>query len=155
MQQLCKHWQYNNTASHNITFHDVREFWTYWTLRLLSCFMDLWISTMITRIVVWILPIEHFETQSSENFIKFTKWSQKTSMGILIIFVPWTFLQYFFNEGGNIWTISKTGQLAEFLWNIQDILFKVPKPRSPKPSQAKLEKQHRQGAEVQPYPVIT
>ena len=59
------------------------------------------------------------------------------------------------------------------LWNIQDIsrIFKVPKPRYPShansrdkeslnsSTQAKpeeqLEEQHRQGAAVQPYPVIT
>ena len=32
-------------------------------------------------------------------------------------FVPWTFLQYFFNERGNMWTIGETGQLAEFMEN--------------------------------------
>ena len=56
------------------------------------------------------------------------------------------------------------------LWNIQDISIKVPKPRYPShansrdkdlnsSTQAKpeeqLEEQHRQGAGVQPYPVIT
>ena len=74
---------------------------------------------------------KHFETQTPENFIKFTKWSQNSSMVILIIFVPWTFLQYFFNEGGNIWTIGETGQLAEFFHGIfsQGTQAKVPKPR--------------------------
>ena len=155
MQQLCKHWQYNNTASHNITFHDVREFWTYWTLRLLSCFMDLWISTMITRIVVWILPIEHFETQSSENFIKFTKWSQKTSMGILIIFVPWTFSNISSMREEIYEQSVKLDNWLSFYGIFKIFYSRYPSQGPPKPSQAKLEKQHRQGAEVQPYPVIT
>ena len=33
----------------------------------------------------------------------------------LIIFILWTFLQYFFNERGNRWRIGETGQLAEFM----------------------------------------
>ena len=61
---------------------------------------------------------EHSETWTPENFIKFTIWSPNSSMVILIIFIPWTFLQYFFNEGGNIWTIGETGQLAEFFYGI-------------------------------------
>ena len=78
-------------------------------------FMDLWISTIITRIVVWIVPYETLWTRTPEDFITITKRSQNTSMVILIIFIPWTSLQYFFNERGNIWTISETGQSAEFM----------------------------------------
>ena len=58
---------------------------------------------------------KHFETWTPENFITITKPSPYTLMVILIIFIPWTFLQYFFNERGNIWTIGETGQLAEFM----------------------------------------
>ena len=149
--------------------------------------MDLWISAIIARIVVWILPVEHSETQTPESFIKFTKWSQKTSMVILIIFVPWTLLQR--NTGEHIsstreeiyeqlvkldnWlsfygifkifpgfaqsrypsqgTQAMLTQEAKKVWNLQ------PKSSHTRGAECKeqLEEQHRQGAGVQPYPVIT
>ena len=43
--------------------------------------------------------------------------------------IPWTFLHYFLNKGGNIWTIGETGQLVGFLMEIlvQGTQAKVPK----------------------------
>ena len=126
------------------------------------CWAVLWICglTIIFRIIVW-LPCEHSET-----------WDPKISSlptGLEYSNVPWTFLHYFLNKGGNTWTRGEFGQFAEFSWKY---LFKVPKPRYPRDAnsrqrdkeslnfstQAKSEKQleeHRQGAGVQPYPVIT
>ena len=127
------------------------------------CWAVLWICglTIIFRIIVW-LPCKHSETWdpkiSSFTIIKVTDYSN----------VPWTFLHCFLNEGGNTWTRGEFGQFAEFSWKY---LFKVPKPRYPcdansrekeslnSSTQAKpeeqLEEQHRQGAGVQSYLVIT
>ena len=99
------------------SFHGVRKFWIYWTLHLLSCFKDFHNNCMDNGLLTGFAK-KHFETQTPENFIRFTIWSPNSSTVILIIFVPWTFLQYFFNEGGNIWTIGETGQLAEFFYGI-------------------------------------
>ena len=68
-------------------------------------------------------PCEHSETQAPK-ISRFTNWTKTTPMAILEFFlVPWTFLHYFLNKGGNICTTGEFGQFAEFSWKY---LFKVP-----------------------------
>ena len=100
--------------------------------------MDLWISTIFTRIVGF-LPKEHSETQTPESFYQIYQVISKYFNGNSdnfhsLNFSPKKYWRtYFFNERGNRWTIGETGQLAEF-WNM-DISriypVKVPKPRYP------------------------
>ena len=139
MQQYRDYWQHNNNASQlNVNswcqkhwiiknFHNpelFNSFWIYWTLHLLSCFLDFHNNYKDCCVD----SREHSETWTPEIFITITKWTPNTLMVILIIFIPWTFLQYFLNEGGKIWTIGETGQLAEFF---MEYSVKVPKPRYP------------------------
>ena len=139
--------------------------------------IDSWCQIVLDLLDLTFAEKELFETWTPVDFITITKWSPYTSMVILIIFIPWTFLHYFFNERGNRWTIGETGQLAEFM-EYSRYFQDLPKPRypsqhtqatltqetkkvwtlQPKPSHtrgAECEEQHRQGAAVQPYPVIT
>ena len=118
----------------SISNHGVRKFWIYWTLHLLSCFMEL-----------------HGTLRNSDSqwIIRFTKDSPYT---LTVILINMTF------------SSNKVGKLVD-LWNIPDTSMNPSQANSetkkvwtllqPKPSQAMLEEQHRQGAAVQPYPVIT
>ena len=119
---------------------------------------------------------EHLDTQTPVDFITITKWSPYTLMVILII----SFLELFSIISSTSGEINE--QLVKLdnwlsLWNIQDISRIYPSQGTqamltqetkkvqtlqPKPSHARgaeckeqLEEQHRQGAAVQPYPVIT
>ena len=85
------------------------------------------------------------------GFIRFTKWSQNSSMVILIIFIPWTFLQYFLNKGGNVWTKGETGQLAEFFYGIF-MIFHSRYPSQGTPSQATLTQEKKKVWTLQPKP---
>ena len=160
----------------SISIHGVRKFWIYWTLHLLSCFKDFHNNCMDNGLLTGFTK-KHFETWTPDNFIRFTKWSPNSSMVILIIVIPWTFLHYFLKQGRKYmnnrwnWTIGRVygifkifpsrypsqgtqatqTQETKKVWTLQ-----------PKPSHARgaeheeqLEEQHRQGAGVQPYPVIT
>ena len=107
-----------------------------WILCLLSCFKDFHNNCMDNRLLTGFTK-ETLETWTPENFTRFTIWSPNSSMVILIIFIPWTFVQYFFNKGGNIWTIGETGQLAEFFYGIFKIFHsRYPSQGTPKPSHA-------------------
>ena len=147
MPQYRNYWQYNNNMTNNkITFHGVRKLWIYWTLCFVSCFKDFHNNCMDNGLLTGFTR-KHFETQTPENFIKFTIWSPNSSMVILIIFIPWTFLQYFLNERGNIWTIGETGQFAEFF---MEYSVKVPKPRYP--SHANSRDKESLNSSTQPKP---
>ena len=143
MEQYRDYWQYNNNASQlNINscfqkhwiiqnFHKpelFNSFWIYWTLCLLSCFMDLWISTIFTRIIDF--SKEHSETRTPESFITITKQTPNSSMVVLIIFIPWTFLQYFLKWERKYMNNRWNWTIGWFFHGIfsQGTQAKVPKP---------------------------
>ena len=123
-----------------------------------------WCQIVLDLLDLTFAEKELFETRTPVDFITITKRSPYTSMVILIIFIPWTFLHYFFNKRGNRWTIGETGQLAEFM-EYSRYFQDLPKPRYPSHANSRDKEvwtlqpkpSHARGAEdeVQPYPAIT
>ena len=134
------------------------------------CWAVLWICGLkiITRIIVW-LPCEHSETRAPK-ISRFINWTKTTPMFLELfstissmrgeIYEQEVNLDNLLRFHGNTCSRYPSQGTQEML--TQDKETKKVWTLQPKPSHTRgaeheeqLEEQHRQGAGVQPYPVIT